>query len=292
MQIPSIETYLKDLAEQGPLIFCPNAGNAGDSLIAHATFQLFERSNIPYQPYDSRRCDPSGKIMVYGGGGNLVPGDTPAWRFLERFHRTAKKLVVLPHTVCGHESLLASLGSNVDLIARERVSYDYLCKTATRANVFLTDDLAFGLDVAELLVAERSPFALLASRHLELKRKLRGARIWLRALKGSQNPVLNCFRTDCEKTGISLPADNADLSKIFKYGTATSRQAFLSTHMVFRFMNRFDEVRTNRLHMAIAGALLGKQVKFYPNNYYKCEAVYRFSLENRFPNVQWIGELE
>jgi len=288
-QIPSIETYLKDLAEQGPLVFCPNAGNAGDSLIAHATFRLFERMNIPFELYDSRRCDPSGKIMVYGGGGNLVPWDTPAWRFLERCHQTAKKLVVLPHTVCGHDALLASLGSNVDLIAREEVSFDYLCNTATRANVFLSDDLALGLSAPELLVAERSPFMLLASRHLEVKRKLRGAWIWLRTLEGSDNPVLNCFRTDREKTGMNLPADNADISKIFKYGTATIQQAFLSTHMVFRFMNRFDEVRTNRLHMAVAGALLGKQVKFYPNNYYKCEAVYHFSLKNRFPNVQWMG---
>ena len=41
--------------------------------------------------------------------------------------------------------------------------------------------------------------------------------------------------------------------------------------------------------MAIAGALTGRTVKFYPNNYYKCEAVYRSSMQERFPNVHWMG---
>ena len=77
--------------------------------------------------------------------------------------------------------------------------------------------------------------------------------------------------------------------KLFKCGTATSEQAEIATRMMFEFLTRYDEVRTNRLHIAIAGALLGKRVKFYPNSYYKCEAVYRYSMKDRFPNVQWMG---
>ena len=50
-----------------------------------------------------------------------------------------------------------------------------------------------------------------------------------------------------------------------------------------------DSLRAGwNLHLAIAGALLGKPVECYPNSYFKNEAVYHFSMKDRFPNVQWM----
>lgn len=284
----AVEDYLTDLIGKGSLYFYPNRGNAGDSLIACATFQMFERIGIPFRLIEDPLFDARGKIVLYGGGGNLVSGRTEARRFIERHHRTAEKLAILPHTVSGHEDLLGRLGSNVDLFAREAVSYEHIRRHAPNANLFLADDLAFGLDVEAVLAADCSrPY-----RNLPLKRLLRRDIALLnescRRSRGNAR-VLNCFRTDKEKTEFHLPRGNMDLSKLFTCRSFSPEKSLLASNMILRMLNRYEEVRTNRLHLAIAGALLGKTVKFYPNSYYKCEAVYRFSMKDRFPNVQWMG---
>ena len=276
--------YLKELAEQGVLFFRPNPGNAGDSLIACATFQLFEEFGIPYRLFDDSSFDPAGKVVVFGGGGSLVPEYRAAWQFVERYHQAAKKLVILPQTISGHEDLLGQLGSNVDVFVREEVSFEHVQRHAPQANLFLEDDLALSLDVSAVLAADLPrPF-----RHVPLKQLIRREVALLRAA-GCRSDVLNCFRTDKEKTDLRRPYGNADLSKLFKVGTSTPEEALLASHLIFQMLNQYEEVRTNRLHLAIAGALLGKDVKFYPNSYFKNEGVYQFSMKGRFPNVQWMG---
>ena len=56
---------------------------------------------------------------------------------------------------------------------------------------------------------------------------------------------------------------------------------------LLRVVDSFDVVRSDRLHVAIAGALLGKEVELYPNSTFKNRAVYDFSLE-RFTNVRFV----
>jgi hypothetical protein len=98
--------------------------------------------------------------------------------------------------------------------------------------------------------------------------------------------VLHCFRTDNEHTSIPLPFWNADLSELFKCGGQTSGLACRATRMIIRSFSHYDEIQTNRLHLAVAGALLGKRVRFHANSYHKCRSVYDFSIKERFPNVQ------
>ena len=103
-----------------------------------------------------------------------------------------------------------------------------------------------------------------------------------------RGPILNAFRTDREQVDIQLPVDNVDISQIFSFGTHSSFAAMLAARAFIAFIDRYDEVRTNRLHVGIGAALLGKEVKFYPNSYYKNKAVYDFSLKD-FPNIRWMG---
>jgi exopolysaccharide biosynthesis predicted pyruvyltransferase EpsI len=55
---------------QEKIYFLPNPGNAGDSLIAAATFQFFDKHSIVYEVVTNDNFDSSGKIVAYGGGGN------------------------------------------------------------------------------------------------------------------------------------------------------------------------------------------------------------------------------
>ncbi len=101
--------------------------------------------------------------------------------------------------------------------------------------------------------------------------------------------VLNCFRTDFEQSGIAIPRDNCDLSEIFAFGTYDKGSTDYASRKLLAIVGKHEEIRTNRLHVAIAGAMVGKRVHLYPNSYYKCEAVYQYSMKERFPNVNWMG---
>lgn len=53
----------------------------------------------------------------------------------------------------------------------------------------------------------------------------------------------------------------------------------------FQILNGFDKIVTDRMHIAIAGGMLGKQVELFPGNYGKANAVYELSLRANYPNV-------
>lgn len=42
-----------------------------------------------------------------------------------------------------------------------------------------------------------------------------------------------------------------------------------STRCMINFLEEYKVVNTDRLHVAILASLLGKEVNFYPNSYYK-----------------------
>lgn len=291
-----LEQYLESIGG-GNLVFQPNPGNAGDVLVAHATFQLLHKLETSFSLFDRRSYRPGQSTLIYGGGGNLTFYDH-ARKFIRKHHAAAKRLVILPHTICRNEKLLAELGSNVDIICRERISFDHVRKHARKANVLLMEDVAFNLDVKETLAMDPDQLrrTVLSGNLLRTSWRHTGRLLlsWLtgRDLKepaAGNGGALNCFRTDREKSGIVIPRDNIDVSARFAYGTHSEPVCRYTSALLLRFIDRFEEIRTNRLHIAIAGALLGKKVQFHSNSYYKCQAVYDYSMKDRFPNVEWMG---
>ena len=86
--------------------------------------------------------------------------------------------------------------------------------------------------------------------------------------------VLNAFRTDLEATGlVPLPAGNNDIS-----ATAADLAEWIET------IASHATVRTDRAHVMIAAALLGKQVQWAPNSYHKVSAIADYSLRD-YPSV-------
>lgn len=279
--------YLRQLASEGELHYLPNPGNAGDSMIACATYQLFEQEQIAYRVVDPSRFDSSGKIVLYGGGGGLVEGGLVARNFIEKHYQRAKRLVLLPHTVRGHEDLLGRLGPNVDLIARELVSYEHMKREAPNARVLLSHDLAFQLDVDALIAKPMPGWVGSISPKRRLRRRWFMTRELIRRRMFGANS-LDCLREDKERTAEQLPVWNADISKLFKHGVDTPLKAAKASRMIFDQIVKYGELRTNRLHLAIAGALLGKRVFFQANNNAKCRSVYEFSMRDQFPEVVWV----
>lgn len=91
------------------------------------------------------------------------------------------------------------------------------------------------------------------------------------------------FRTDKEapKFPMQMPLDakNRDLSKFGK--TQDPIDGFVSA------VADSAEVHTNRLHVGIAAALLGRETYLSDNNYFKIRAIFHSSIEGTFPNVRF-----
>ena len=306
-----MEDFLAELkAERQPILFIPNSGNAGDALIGHATFQIFDRLDLDYECLvDYRRFDPSGRVVVCAGGGNFVPLYHGTERVLRWAGGRARRVILLPHTIRGNDELLADLGPEVDLICREAVSYQYVSSTVRAAHCHLADDMAFSLDVQNMLSNGPAPISLLSLYGRKLSYRLfepsrlktvpspwkirRGGHLLASrrtalAPGGTPAGVLHAFRTDVEKTSVPVPADNLDLAKEFSHGTKSPLVCHTGSFHMLHYLDTFEEVQTNRLHVSIGAALLGKRVKFWPNSYFKNQAVYEFSMRDRFSNVEWV----
>lgn len=310
MNLLNISDYLKaTVGADDELYYRPNPGNAGDALMATATFAMLDSLGVNYtnvfengDALSAKNKEFSGKVLALGGGGNFNEGGYNAYaEIVAKWHRKVKRLIVLPHTVSGNEALLSSLGNNVDIICREQISYDHVKKHAGNANVYLAHDMAFSLDVPNMLSQRHNYPVMLAKRAVCTALRLNARRNYPKAhfilqdrhdfaeLRRNQNKdgVLNVFRVDIEKTDMAIPEGNIDLSLRFEYGLVSRPLIDYMTSQVFAYLNHFQTVRTNRLHISIAAALLGKTVALYPNNYYKIRSVYEQSLKHDFPNVVW-----
>lgn len=281
----NIYDYLKQYLNDD-IIYIPNPGNAGDSLIAHATYQILDRVGINFQEGDVNSVY-EGKVVFYGGGGNLVPLYKNAYRFTEKNYSKVKKLVVLPHTILAYPDMLSALGGNVDLICRENDSYQYVTQYVTKSNVFKADDLVLELDVKKTISDGDKIFSFNDQFiYRNMKRRIRSSIYNIKNILS--NDVLNSFRSDSEKSDIAIPFANIDISQAF----ATDNMSLLYSHeaayRVFKYMERFKTINTNRLHVCIAGTLLGKKVNFYRNSYNKNYSVYDFSLQDKYKNVTFV----
>ena len=72
---------------------------------------------------------------------------------------------------------------------------------------------------------------------------------------------MHAFRTDKEATEIKIPSDNIDLSNTLTTAdnTTTLEGITESSRAMFKELSPYAEIKTNRLHIAISAALLGKK---------------------------------
>lgn len=241
-----------------PFIYIPNPGNAGDKLIAHGTYTIFRELGLEFSVGSfSDRFE--GKLLVYGGGGNLVGDYFNCKNFLIN-NMDRNEIVILPHTIKDEDQLIKNLSSNVVVICRETSSFNYVQNNIQNPqNVYLAHDMAFCVNVPP-----------------QFKNKVgRG--------------VLNAFRSDVEKTSIEIPIDNIDVSCWLDRVGLDEDTVEIISNDVFDFLANYRIVCTNRLHVAIASALINREVYFFPNSYYKNQSVYENSLKN-YSNVTFIAD--
>lgn len=284
-----------------PITLACFPGNAGDHLITTSSLNALRSFGLVVnllRPGDDLKSAVRGRTLAIGGGGNLVPNYTDVADLIERVRPLCERLIVLPHTIKGHEPLLRTLSDNTLIFCRERPSYDYVRQT-TPAQTFLCDDMVFYSDI-DLFRPENIEWQWLRemagaykvkgiSRKRYLQAKLRLLKAKSQARRSGPSPrVGHFYRTDCESAGKPIPKDNCDVSVMFNYGDRSFQRIEESARDFVMFIDQFSEVHTDRLHVCIAAARLGKTVYFSAGSYHKCRSVYENSISGQFDNVQWI----
>ena len=281
----ALATCLQSFGDE-EIIFVPNPGNAGDALIGLGTFQFFDRIGLRYRLGEVGDTFP-GKVVIYAGGGALIDAYPGSDRFFRRNHPVCKALVLLPHTVRAYPDLLAAMDERCILFAREAESHAYLTRHCTRAQVRLCHDMAFFLSPASIR-AERWSLAHLRKHGLLAP--------WLRMvikfglLAKIRSATLSIVRTDVEKTALAVPSRNYDLSVFFNSDDKTRPGCANTAKVLSHVFSAYRQIETNRLHMAILGALLGKTVRMFDNSYGKNRAIYDQSIRDFFSKVTFIPE--
>jgi exopolysaccharide biosynthesis predicted pyruvyltransferase EpsI len=273
-----IEAFLEGYRGQKVLFF-PNPGNAGDALIAEGTYQALTRAHVSFDVIDLHD-EVTDQIVFIGGGGNLNSLYSDIKQAFERFSGRARQIVLLPHTIRGNVDVLKSLDARCILFCRDRESFDHVRSTNPSVDCRMAHDMAFHLDIAELL--RKSPAD--KSRARLLRRRLFSigySQAKLRAMQG-----VDMLRLDRESSH-SRPASDMDISDLFAMGVTpdiapTSAWCFLKT------IDLAQHVNTDRLHVGIGSALLGKPCTLQNNSYGKNRAVFDFSLRD-FACIDFIG---
>lgn len=252
---------------------------------------MFKKHGVGYEMADEN-VTLDNQIVFIRGGGNLVKYYNHTADFIKQRCARVKQLIILPQTISGHEDVISKFDSRVTIFCREQVSYDYVKSYRNISKVFLTDDMAFDINVKECFpkLAPFHRFIYATKLRRLLSEVLKGKSSLRDYLQKRDGGTLFAFRTDAERTATELPEKNVDVSQVINFDPTMGNVnlAYKTSKTIFRVVNQFKTIHTNRLHVCIAAILLKKQVFFYGNAYHKNKSVYIFSMNERFNNVTWM----
>ncbi|SFC60018.1 Exopolysaccharide biosynthesis protein EpsI, predicted pyruvyl transferase [Halobiforma haloterrestris] len=300
-----VASRVDEVSDGGPILTLQPGGNHGDSLIYLGARKLFNETNIPILSFGSgpvrhdapksldwanprsiywlrsyfpflkhRYLSDFSAVYIHGGGNfseinarsrkNSESGSFEDWGGGVKCYKTAGQFFDCP-IIIGPQSCAFShhnprevfedVTNETVFFCREKYSYDLISDATASCDhveVDLADDTAFHLSQSDLPVDNSTAeYTLLA------------------------------FRNDAESVTpqidetIEPPIVSRDISRGEpEFADFVNRAAAAST------------IHTDRLHVAVLGHILDKDVVFYDNGYHKNRGVYEFSLSDA-SNVQF-----
>ncbi len=247
----------------------------GDMLIDAATLLFFDEHKLDYERFDGKHA---GNTVVYGGGGTWTPDYEESWQNFLPLFAAAEKVVILPSSFYNCPRFLAALDERFTVFCRERRSFDYLRENSGGAKIILDHDMAFRVNKSLfeqpfLLCPETRRIVINLSRHCP----------------AAQNKTGVFLRGDCESAcGRSGGIDLSD----FGYGgnSSTNEYMYAVARIMLSFVDCHESIVTDRLHVGIAGALMGKEVYLLDNSYKKLSGVFHNSM-GAYPRVHLVDDV-
>jgi len=206
----------------------------------------------------SLRTDP--EVIYIHGGGNF----NDLWGIGVQCYQSAARFFHCPIIVgpqsCTFDSqnigkIFSSTSNETHFFCREKYSYNLVSDATDKlahVNVYIDHDTALYLNQGDLINRVHSSDNTLLA---------------FRPDKESRNPTI--------QTKINPPIKSRDISK-----AENSFEDFVDAGA------RANKIFTDRLHAAILGTILDKQVFFYDNAYHKNRGVYEYSLIDK-PNIHF-----
>lgn len=264
------------------LVFAHNPGNAGDNIINLGTYRLFERLGVKFEDGSVTEDYPD-RVVIYSGGGALIPLYAYAGDFLRRNHPICKALILLPHTVRDHPDMLAEMDERCHLFTREEPSYDYVSKHCSRANVYKSHDLAFMLDKAYIDSLRWHIRDIFNKGH---QKSWLAMLVKFNLIGRFKDSTLHSMRKDREAERPPEHPRNFDMSVMFTTDDMRVPSCTNVAKALQMTFSGFQKIETNRLHIAILAAILGRNVDIYDNNYGKVSSIYEHSMRGIYPNAR------
>ena len=281
------------LASLGEFYFLPNKGNMGDYVIAASEFQFLEAKNLPYKVWN-RKKDARGKqpfSFVYGGGGIWVSNYRKDYQEFIKIFRSPhlEKAVILPSSFKDCDDLMEVLDERFTVFCREKRSFEYCRSKNSKARFILAHDMVIGADFSNFLrlYREGENMRNAAGNSRLLRRTIEKVwPFWAQVLVRAESAVRQnqgntvgwMLRRDSESTSAVVTDKGFDLSSFCDGKACCKGMDVLATTLFLSVINAFPVVVTDRLHVAICAAKLGRQVVMLDNSYGKLSAVYEQSL--------------
>lgn len=234
-----------------------NRGSRADGLIHLGGRQFL--SGIGIQAREVHETDDlslvQGDLLLIYEAGTVTRTTRNLPRLLKWIGPRFSEIVILPTSFDLREpsvrAFVQSWDRRYSVFCRELVSFDQLRKTGAKPKVLLLGhDLAFHMDLTRW-----------KSRPAEGRAGL--------------------YRHDREAAYGRLPR-KLDKIEDAADGPPSDPEPLLN------FVASFEELHTDRCHGAIAAAMMGRRVFFYPNNYFKNRAIYDHSLAS-LPHVRFVN---
>ncbi len=274
------------LVELDSFYFKASPGNIGDALLAVAAQELFSRSGLSPELYQSLEDGITSFNMVYGGGGGFIPDWNSLPWFIDIFSDSRiKRCIVLPQSVNDCDHLLGVFDERFTVFCRDWNSFSYCKSRNDRARFLVSDDIALSLDAQDFLSNNQSEPTF---DELCLKQRLEDSLVVLpdgkkvllllrndrEGILGAQKEVCHGFNTFDLSALHSDDCENRDINNRYA-------KIFLS------LINQADIVLSDRLHGTIGAFLMNKEVYMLDNSYGKLSNVFELSLST-YPNVHFL----
>jgi exopolysaccharide biosynthesis predicted pyruvyltransferase EpsI len=262
----------------------PYPGNAGDSLIQFATARLLEDLGIR-TTFDPRAAD---VILVPGGNPTMWPSiGVQRWQDIWRRYPGADFVVGPAGFRRGFGDWARAINERgqrvAALFARDPDSFDSLKSAGLRPDIrlSLSHDPALYLRESDWLHAQRKAAVEdydLASFRDDREAQLAGGKLLqtLRTVLPGRlyRPLERQLAASAQRRNAALSGRMADRA-VPLLERDVSRQRF---EVFVEAIRAARVVHTDRLHVLLLAAMLGKKVFAYPTSHAKLEGVYRHSL--------------
>ena len=253
-EFDALAARIHEIRDGRPALFFINPGNWGDSVIREGAEAFLRAHGVPYLPL--RMKDFVRRRLSLDAAREHVGHPNP----------------VVIYNGCGAFTPHYELGAKIASLFRN-----------FETGIVLPSTYAMDIDPSDF--ARETHF--FARDRFESQKRLPSAPfchdmaffLKARAAEPTKDTGL-LYRADREAPeGFEMPEGNRDISN--------EGRAYTPLDGFLEGIGQFRKVRTNRLHVGIASALLGRDTELSGNDYFKIRAIYDSSMREHFPHVSF-----